>query len=49
MRTVQMTLDDKLIVSVDKAAKSLKTTRLAFTRIALRNALNTAPHKKGAG
>jgi len=31
MRTVQMTLDDKLIASVDKAVKSLKTTRSAFT------------------
>ncbi len=40
MRTVQMTLDEKLIVSVDKAAKSLHTTRSAFTRVALREALD---------
>lgn len=40
MRTVQMTLDEQLIESVDKAAKSLKTTRSAFTRAALRDALN---------
>jgi metal-responsive CopG/Arc/MetJ family transcriptional regulator len=54
MRTVQMTLDDKLIASVDKAVKSLKTTRSAFTRIALHDALNNLTvrrledrHKKG--
>ncbi len=40
MRTVQMTLDDALLDSVDKAAKKLKTTRSAFTRKALREALN---------
>jgi metal-responsive CopG/Arc/MetJ family transcriptional regulator len=39
MRTVQMTLDDQLIESIDEAAKSLKTTRSAFTRAALRDAL----------
>jgi len=54
MRTVQMTLDDKLIASVDKAVKFLKTTRSAFTRTALREALNNLNvrrhedrHKKG--
>ena len=36
MRTVQMTLDEELLASVDKAAKKLKTTRSAFTRKALR-------------
>jgi len=40
MRAVQMTLDDDLLDSVDKAAKKLKTTRSAFTRNALREALN---------
>lgn len=40
MRTVQMTLDDQLIESIDKAVKSLKTTRSAFTRAALKEALN---------
>ncbi len=41
MRTVQMTLDDQLVREVDKAARLLKTTRSAFTRDALRNALKT--------
>lgn len=40
MRTVQMTLDEKLLASVDKAAKKLKTTRSGFTRKALREALD---------
>jgi len=40
MRTVQMTLDEDLLASVDKAAKKLKTTRSAFTRKALREALD---------
>ena len=39
MRTVQMTLDEKLVAAVDKAAKRLKTTRSGFTREALRLAL----------
>ncbi len=39
MKTVQMTLDENLIASVDKVAKHLRTTRSAFTRQALRNAL----------
>ncbi len=39
MRTVQMTLDDELVSLIDKAAKRLKTTRSAFTRDALRSAL----------
>ncbi|MBM4306259.1 MAG: ribbon-helix-helix protein, CopG family [Deltaproteobacteria bacterium] len=40
MRTVQMTLDDQLVESIDKAAKRLKTTRSGFTRTALRDALH---------
>ena len=40
MRTIQMTLDDSLVQSVDKVVKELKTTRSAFTRNALRNAIN---------
>ena len=40
MRTVQMTLDEKLLASVDEAAKKLNTTRSAFTRKALREALD---------
>jgi len=39
MRTVQMTLDEKLLASVDKAARKLKTSRSAFTRQALQEAL----------
>ncbi len=39
MRTVQMTLDDDLVQSVDKVVKELKTTRSAFTRNALRDAI----------
>ena len=39
MRTVQMTLDESLVAEVDRAAKRLKTTRSAFARDALRNAL----------
>ena len=34
-----MTLDEKLVAAVDRAAKKLGTTRSAFTRQALRNAL----------
>lgn len=34
-----MTLDDELVVSVDRAVKGLHTTRSAFTREALRRAL----------
>ena len=40
MRTVQMTLDEDLVRSVDKVVKELKTTRSAFTRNALRDAIN---------
>lgn len=39
MKTVQMTLDENLIVSVDKVVKHLGTTRSAFTRQALKSAL----------
>jgi metal-responsive CopG/Arc/MetJ family transcriptional regulator len=39
MRTVQMTLDDDLVKTVDRVAKGLHTTRSAFTRSALRAAL----------
>jgi len=39
MKTVQMTLDEGLVRSVDEAAKKLHTTRSAFTRAALREAL----------
>jgi len=39
MKTVQMTLEDELVKSVDQAAKKLHTTRSAFTRLALKEAL----------
>jgi len=34
-----MTLDDELVESVDRLVKELKTTRSAFTRDALREAI----------
>ena len=40
MKTSQMTLDDKLVNAVDKVVRKLKTTRSAFTRNALREAVN---------
>lgn len=39
MKTVQMTLDEELVEIVDKVVKKLGTTRSAFTRQALRDAL----------
>lgn len=39
MKTVQMTLEPSLVDAVDRAARSLGTTRSAFTRDALRAAL----------
>lgn len=39
MRTIQMTLDDDLVKAVDRVSKELHTTRSAFTRKALRDAL----------
>ena len=39
MKTVQMTLDENLIKSVDKIVKAIGTSRSAFTRDALRQAL----------
>ena len=39
MRTIQMTLDDDLVKKVDAIANELKTTRSAFTRDALREAV----------
>jgi len=36
MKTIQMTLDEELIIEVDKIVKKLGTTRSAFTRIALK-------------
>ena len=39
MRTIQMTLDDDLVRKVDDIVNELKTTRSAFTRDALREAV----------
>jgi metal-responsive CopG/Arc/MetJ family transcriptional regulator len=39
MRTIQMTLDDDLVKAVDRVSKELSTSRSAFTRKALRDAL----------
>lgn len=54
MKTIQMTLDEDLVKKVDLAARRLNTSRSAFTRNALRDALNKAgmaqleaKHRKG--
>ncbi len=39
MRTIQMTLDDDLVKAVDRVSKQLNTSRSAFTRKALREAI----------
>jgi CopG family transcriptional regulator / antitoxin EndoAI len=39
MRTIQMTLDEDLVKKVDSIANELRTTRSAFTRDALRDAV----------
>jgi metal-responsive CopG/Arc/MetJ family transcriptional regulator len=51
-----MTLDDDLVATVDQIVKKLKTTRSAFARKALRNAVKQVnvdqlenKHKKGYG
>ena len=40
MRTIQMTLDEDLVTTVDKIVKDLSTTRSAFMRKALREAID---------
>jgi metal-responsive CopG/Arc/MetJ family transcriptional regulator len=45
MRTIQMTLDPELVIAVDKVARKLGTTRSAFTRQALREALRRVREK----
>ncbi len=54
MRTIQMTLDDDLVTAVDSVVKKMKTTRSAFTRKALRDAIKQVEdgmleekHKRG--
>ena len=39
MKTVQMTLDNDLVFQVDRVVKELHTSRSAFTRKALQQAL----------
>lgn len=39
MRTIQMTLDDDLVKAVDRISKQMHTSRSAFTRKALREAI----------
>ena len=39
MKVVQMTLDEDLLVELDKLTRRKRTTRSAFTRTALRSAL----------
>lgn len=39
MRTVQMTLDEDLVQTVDRVARTMNTTRSAFARDALRQAV----------
>ena len=46
MRTIQMTLDDDLVVLVDRIVKDLNTSRSAFTRQALRDAIDQYNIKK---
>lgn len=46
MKTVQMTLDEDLIKKVDKVTKKLGTTRSAFTRNALRAAIERIREKE---
>jgi metal-responsive CopG/Arc/MetJ family transcriptional regulator len=40
MKTIQMTLDDDLVKAVDRVSRQLHTSRSAFTRKALREALS---------
>lgn len=40
MRTIQMTLDDDLVKAVDRVSRELHTSRSAFTRKALQDALD---------
>lgn len=54
MRTIQMTMDEELLEEVDKIVKELETTRSAFTRAALKNAIKNIhvsklekKHRKG--
>ncbi len=39
MKTIQMTIDEQLLLEVDKAVRDLETSRSAFLRDALQQAL----------
>jgi len=39
MKTIQMTLDEDLVKAVDRVSKELSTSRSAFARKALRDAI----------
>lgn len=39
MKTIQMTIDEQLLVEVDRAVRDLETSRSAFLRGALQQAL----------
>ncbi|MGI8908193.1 MAG: CopG family transcriptional regulator [Candidatus Sumerlaeaceae bacterium] len=47
MKTVQMTLEDELVRSVDRVARKKGMTRSAFTRSALRMALQADIEREG--
>lgn len=42
MKTIQMTLEEDLVSAVDRVVKKLGTSRSAFTRTALKEALKRA-------
>lgn len=46
MKTIQMTLDEELVKTVDSVVKSLHTTRSAFTRDALRAAVKSLNQRR---
>jgi len=46
MKTIQMTLDEKLIDEVDITVKKIGTTRSAFTRTALKHELENIKIKE---
>jgi len=46
MKTIQMTLDEDLVERVDEIVKKLNTTRSAFTREALREAISKLNMRK---
>jgi len=56
MRTIQINLDVELVETIDQIVKILKTTRSAFVRKALQNAVDNVnvnileqKHKQGYG